>query len=74
MTKGILDTLTQKQRQLVLGAYRSEWPRFRGDQYNKGTIKALARDGIIQEVGKGFYELAPSARNAVKLHLKVMGE
>jgi len=73
-TKGILDVMTQKQRNLVLDAYHQEWPHFRAAGHSPSTVKSLLKDGIIEEVGKGFYTLTKSARNAIRLHLKTMGE
>lgn len=74
VTKGILDIMSQKQRLLVLDAYRQEWPHFRATGHNPSTVKSLVKEGIIEEVGKGFYTLTKSARNAVRLHLRAMGE
>lgn len=72
--KGILDLMTQKQRRLVVDAYHQEWPHFRATGHSPSTVKSLVKDGIIEEVGKGFYTLTKSARNAIKIHLKAMGE
>lgn len=67
---GPLDFLTRWQRELVMAAYEAEWPRFRGDQWPSATVNSLKKEGVIREVGSGFYELSPSFRSALKTQIK----